>query len=281
MIHVADREADIYELLEILIESRERFVVRSNANRRIRSPEASLIEEALRQSSDLGVLEIAIPARSGQSARQALLTVRACSVRLLPPHNHLLGQPPELTVHVVEVFERHAPQGKTPLHWRLLTSQPINTFDDCIRVVKFYSQRWKIEEFHKGLKTGCQIEQRRLGTSKRFGVLLAIASVISVMLLRLRQAARQGEDHSAIGFFSTAQLALLHYKYPRLVGPRPTRRQALRAVAQMGGFLGRTGDGDPGWITLWRGLKELLQMEEAFHIAKSILPTPRSIPTYG
>jgi len=280
VIHVADREADLYELLESLVGRQERFVIRSNANRRIRAPKAALLEQALRQSPDVGTLEIRVPARAGQPARQALLTLRARTVKLRWPYQ-LLGRHQDVMVNVVEAIERHAPKGKTPLDWRLLTSESIDTLDACLRVIRLYSQRWTIEEFHKGLKTGCRIEERRLETPKRFEVFLALASVISSMLLRLRDAAREASDRPAIGFFSAAQLALLHSKFPRLVGRQPTLRQALRAMAQMGGFLGRKGDGDPGWITLWHGLKELLQMEEAFHIAKSILFARRPIPTCG
>ena len=274
VIHVADREADIYELLEELVGHGERFVIRSSWNRRLEET-GQLISDALKQAPEVGFVELELPARGGKAKSKAYLRICRTSVTIRPPKTMPAGHP-NITVGIVEAFE----QGQEGLHWRLLTTEPIETLEDCLRVLQIYSRRWRIEEFHKGLKTGCQVEERRLETAKRLGVFLIMASVITTFLLRIRHLAQQGEE-LANDYFSLEQIAILRKKFPGLLGRQPAVAQALRAMAQLGGFLGRKGDGDPGWITLWRGWKKLIQLEEGLHMAKSILYPRPSIPTCG
>lgn len=277
VIHVADREADIYELLKELTHRGERFVIRSCWNRRV-CEAGGLIEDALKRSPDLGQLTIEISSRPGQPKRYAVLSIRSATVTIRPPKT-VRRQDPSLRVQVVEAWERHPPRHCAALHWRLLTSESVETLDACIRVIRIYMQRWKIEEFHKGLKMGCRMEERQLETRKRLEVFLGLASVISVMLLRLRQA--RISERSANDVLSVSQIALLRQKFPRLLGRHPTTREALRAVARWGGFIGRKGDGDPGWITLWRGMRKLLEMDQMFHVFQSLSNPRRALPTCG
>ena len=273
-IHAMDREGDIYEVLRLL-ESR-RFVIRVCRNRLLSKKEGYLFD-AIRQSHPLGKMTVKVPARGGRQAREALLTVRRDRLTIRPP-TALGRQGEEVEVNVVEAYEHHAPKGCAPLHWVLLTGEPIETLEQCVRVIHLYKCRWKIEEFHKSLKTGCQIEQRQLRTRERLEAALGLYSVIGMMLLRMREAARE-MTQKATAYFNEAQLKLLRNRYPK-VGKTPTARDAFRAVAQMGGFLARKHDGEPGWKTLWLGMHELLVMEHGYHLSrKSIFR--QSLPTCG
>ena len=280
VIHVMDREADIYELLQEAVKEGDRFIIRSSWDRKVRggSREAAKhIADALCESPVMGRLELEVPARPGQSPRKALLAIRRTKVTLRPPK--ALSGYGGIPLHVVEARELHPPQGVTSLHWRLLTAESVDNLKNCLQVIKIYSRRWVIEEFHKALKTGCHIEERQLQTRKRWKVVLALSSVLGVMLLSMRDQAHRGDGPATV-FFSPIQLVLLRRKY-RWLGVQPGIRQALRAVAMMGGFIGRKSDGDPGWITLYRGLKDLLHMESNYHDVKSIVLSRRPSPIYG
>lgn len=267
VIEVMDREGDIYEVLEKLKEDHGRFVIRACRNRLLVG-ETDYVFDAVKRSEPIGKVAVNVPAKAGQKKRQALLSLRRVDLRVRPP-KALGRQGKDLEVGVVEAREEHAPKGCVALHWVLLTGEPIDTLEACVRVTMIYTRRWKIEEFHMGLKTGCRIEDRQLGTRQRLESLLGLCSVISVMMLRLRDAART--EGSALDVLTETQLIVLRSKVRRL-GPILTAREALRAVAQLGGFLGRKGDGEPGWRTLWRGMEQVLLMEHGYLLAKSILP---------
>lgn len=273
-IHVMDREGDIYEVLRLV--KSQRFVIRACRNRLL-SKKEGYVFDAIRQNEPLGKMTVKVVARGGRPGREALLTVRQKRLTICPPVA-LRRQGENVEVNVVEVYEPHAPKGCMPLHWILLTSEPIETLEQCIRVITLYKCRWKIEEFHKSLKTGCQMEQRQLRTRRRLEAALGLYTVIGVMLLRVREAAR-GTTEKANVYFNKAHLKLLRNRYPK-IGKNPTARDAFRAVAQMGGFLARKHDGEPGWRTLWLGMHELLTMEHGYHLSQeSILR--RSLPTCG
>ena len=112
------------------------------------------------------------------------------------------------------------------------------------------------------------MEDRQLQERQRLEALLGLFDVIAVMIVRLRDLALREGAVAASGVLNATQLQLLHAKHPKL-GPQPAAREALRAVAQLGGFLGRRSDGDPGWRTLWRGMHSLLLMEAGYHLGLS------------
>ena len=270
-IHVADRESDIYEVLEWLRGEGQRYVIRASQNRRLAGRKADYIFETVHRSPVAGKMSVLVGPRPGRKGRTAHLTLRRGLVTIRPPVA-LVRRGPDLTVGVVEVLEEHPPKGCEALRRVLLTGESVKNLQACARVVMIYSRRWKIEEFHMGLKTGCGVEDRQLETRKRMEAFLGLASVISVMLLRMRDAARGGEMASV--YLTGIQIRCLRSKYPSL-GPDPTAREALRTVARLGGFLARKGDGEPGWRTLWHGMEKVLLMEHGYLFAKNESPFPR------
>jgi len=153
VIHVMDREADIYELLQEAVEEGDRFIIRSSWDRKVRggSREAAKhIDDALGESPVIGRLELDVAARPGQSPRKALLSIRRTKVTLRPPKT--LAGYAGIPLHVVEARELHPPQGVTPLHWRLLTTEPVDTLQNCVQVIEIYSRRWSLKNFTRLLK---------------------------------------------------------------------------------------------------------------------------------
>ena len=271
IIHVADREADIYEFLSDLVAHGERFVVRAYQNRSLADGNGFLLQAA-GELPAITETTVDVPARTSRKARKATLIVRAGSVRIRPP-KELDRKGNELELRVVLAREEQGPQGVEPVEWLLLTSEPTDSPEACLKTLRLYGLRWKVEEFHKGLKTGCRVEERQLETRERLEAFLGLASVISVMLLRLRDAAR-GLGHSEPAL-NEVQQELLRDRY-RDIPVKPTPRDWCRNVARLGGFLARKGDGEPGWGALWDGMWQLLLMEHGYHVAqRRLLALPK------
>jgi Transposase DNA-binding/Transposase Tn5 dimerisation domain len=281
VVHVLDAEGDIFETLEVLQALGDSFVIRVTRNRLLAPPpeqeglqaQRDYLLDKVAQAPVLGHKEVQVPGRPGQSARQAVLELRACCVQVLPPRNRgRAGQPLEL--NVVQAREAQPPAGQKPLNWCLVTGEPIQTLEQCLQVVRTYEGRWLVEELHMGFKSGCGTEARRLQHGTRLTNFLALATVLAFGMLCLRDAARRPEPPPASEHLSEVQLQLLGDMCPELP-PTPNAYEALRAMAMLGGFIGRKGDGEPGWRTLWRGWERLQQAETTYRkLLHRLAPPP-------
>lgn len=152
------------------------------------------------------------------------------------------------------------PPDTEALGWLLLTSLPVATPEDALRIVTWYGYRWLIERYHVVLKTGCRIEERQFHTAERLTTALALYSLIACQLLRLTYQARATPDVPCTVVLTTAEWQALHahtHHTPVVPATPPSLREALRAIARLGGFLGRRSDGEPGVQVLWQGLTRL------------------------
>jgi len=262
---VADREADIFALWEAGQTRGVDWVIRATQPRTT-LPDHLHILEAVAQGPVLGCYGLPLRARPGVAARTALLEVRAVSKVIEPPRRDY-ARHFALPMGLVEVREVDPPDDVTePIHWLLVTSWPCATFDQARRVVGAYASRWLIEEYHKALKTGTGIEASQLATAGGLLALLALHAVVAMDLLRLQQQARTQPDAPVPPALITpdAQAVLEAFH------PQPpdgwTCATLLSAIAQLGGYQARTGDGPPGWLTLWRGWKRLNDMTLGYAI---------------
>ena len=263
---VGDRESDIYETFERCRNNRWHFIVRASQPRAL-ADEGGSVFGAVANSAELGQFFVDLRARPGQAARKAQVVVRSCAVVLRGPWRPGGGVEP-LRVNVVEAAEIDAPEGVEPIRWVLLTDWPVETFEQAMRVIKAYTRRWLIEEYHKALKTGTGIEHSQLATAQRITAFMGILAVVAVRLLNMKLLATTHPDEPVgpeqIG---PEALAILEAEYGRPAGGW-TNATALRAIARLGGFLARRGDGTPGWITIWRGLRQLMWCIRGFKLAQ-------------
>ena len=259
-ISVADRESDIYEVLQSCREHGVDFVIRSCQDRRLANGNGRL-RAALEQAPVLGQCTVELRARTGQAARTAIVELRAMCVDLDGLARPGRRTPPLPDVGVVEVREVDAPESvKEPLHWILLTSLPCATKTQVRRIVGYYTARWWIEEYHKALKSGVGVEASQLERADRLEALIAILAVVAVRLLHTKSLARaRPESFEAAASFGPQMLALLEIKYGTPKGGW-TNQNLLIATARLGGFLARKHDGLPGWQTIWRGWQRLMWM---------------------
>lgn len=257
-ISVGDRASDIYGYFRTAESLAWEVVARAARDRIIytlRGERTSLMQWA-RQLPSQATTTVELRGRDGAPARTATLQVAwsDCDIPA-PPRGKERGGP-RLRVSVVRAWEADPPAGVDPLEWVLVTSLVVTDAADALQIIAYYEKRWLIEEYHKCLKTGCALEARQLETSAGLEALLGFLAIIAVRLLHLREASRQQPDAPARHFVAPELITTLQ-SYLKLPPKDLTLREFWRAVARLGGFLGRKHDGDPGWQTLWRGWLKL------------------------
>jgi len=267
VLQVADREADIFFFLKEIMESGQGFVIRAARNR---STIKGYLSDEIEQSRMVGIGHLSVPRNGNRKARTAKIEIRSSTVNILPPKvvRHQ-GEP--LVVNVLIIEEIEVPDKVEPLYWVLLTSETVSNLDCAWAVMTYYQARWIIEEFHKGLKTGCQMEGRQLASRHALQNALGLFSVITVQLLALRHQAAKITlcPESNVGL-TPSQLEIIKSKFPKESRDLDSKK-ILILIARLGGFIGRKSDGNPGWQTLMHGLYELLLMDYGFHLAQKVV----------
>ncbi len=265
-VHVFDRGADKFEVYCHLLQQRSDWVIRACQMHRSvlvgDKEERMPLKAYLPMLKPLGSYTLQLRARPAQAARKAELDVRIGQIKIPRPQHvspwvRKLEQSP-IALNVIEVVEVNAPQGVVPIRWVLFTSLPVVTFEDAWTIIGYYELRWLVEEYHKALKTGCRTESRQLKTASRLEALVGLTSVVGVRLLKLKSLARTNPDVPAQRVVPRVWLTMLKLASKNLNRVHDlTIGQFYREVAKLGGFLGRKSDGEPGWITIWRGWEKL------------------------
>jgi hypothetical protein len=271
LIGVGDREADIYELFVWAIEKpgRPGLLVRAERQRLLTEEQGPLWAHVESQAV-AGQLEVKVPRRGKRAARVAVLEVRFAAVEVRAPKRkaHL----PPVTLWAMLAREVGAPPGTEALEWMLLSTEPVDNFEAAVEKLRWYTLRWGIEVFHRVLKSGCQIETRRLGQADRLEACLGIDLVVAWRIYHLTKLGRQTPSVPCTVYFEEHEwqaLVAFVTRQPEPPQAPPTLREAVRLVAGLGGFLGRKGDGEPGTETLWRGLQRLDDIAEAYLVFRS------------
>ena len=274
--HVFDRGGDNFEVYCHLLLNQSDWVVRAaQLSRVIVTPtgEKTELGEYVSSCPVAGTYELEVRANYNQPARTALVEVRLGQLGLpIPRHCGRFAREcgiTFITMYAVEVREVNPPPGVEPLHWVLLTSHAVATFEEALEVITYYEQRPLIEEFHKALKTGCRLEDRLYETAKRWEAVTAMLSIVAVRLLQLKTVAKAEPNRPAEDLVPRSWIDMLCAVRRGNHNRINTAGEFVRALAGMGGHLGRKHDGEPGWITLWRGFNKLhllLRGAAALHI---------------
>jgi hypothetical protein len=268
LVSVADREADIYELFAEATQdpSGPQLLIRAQHDRALEDETARLFKTITAQPI-AGYLHVQIPRQKDRPARQAKLAIRFATLKVCPPQGK--ADLPVLQLQAVYALEEHAPKGEEPVDWRLLTTLPVQDFEQATEKVRWYTQRWGIEVFHRTLKSGCRIEDRQLGDAERLEACLAIDMVVAWRICHLVKLGREVPHLPATVYFEEAEwkaLVAYHTKKPLPPSQPPTLGKTIHMVAQLGGFRGRKSDGDPGAEVMWRGLQHLDDITETWRV---------------
>lgn len=269
-IHVMDREGDSYAILSALDAAKRSFVIRSFQDRVLAGQDHERLQATAAKAKATLRREVPLSPRPrikgpkgerhpGRRHRLAKLSFAAVTVHLPRTKDAATAASATMPVNVVHVFEKRPPPGEPAVEWFLLTDLPVDTPAAIEFVVDCYRGRWIIEEFFKALKTGCQYERRQLESAHALLNALAIFAPVAWRLLLLRHLARSDTPATATSALTPTQLDVLRAVSKRPLPRNPTARDALLAVAKLGGHL--KSNGDPGWLVLGRGLHDLLLLE--------------------
>jgi hypothetical protein len=186
------------------------------------------------------------------------VAVRAGTVTLRAPER-TAGQSADVTVNAVLVAEVDPPEDDVPVEWLLLTSLPIDTIEQVRLVIQYYSTRWMVELFFRVLKSGCRVEDRRFEELERLLPCLAVYLIVAWRVLFLCRLGRGCPEMSCEAVFEPAEWKSVYLVVRREPPPKvaPKLQEMIRLVAQLGGYVNRSRDDEPGPQTLWLGLQRL------------------------
>lgn len=190
-----------------------------------------------------------------------------------PPRNnikHRKEELPNLSVYAVYVVEKNPPEKTIPLEWILLTNLTISNYEEAIEKVRWYCLRWRIEIFHKILKSGLKVENCRLQTAARLIRYLTIMSIIAWRIFFITLIARVNPDLPCVILLKEEEWKILYIKKYKTKPTTkvPSIQEAILWIAQLGGYLGRKKDLEPGPIVIWRGWKRLFDLTNGWKLAQ-------------
>ena len=280
-VDVCDSLADTFEFLSYEVSHERFFVVRARENRKLAETVAgeNYLFDGVRKLPSMGTRSLEVKATSGRKGRTTTVHVSFSKVLIAPPGEKLGEYANEpLAMWAVRVWEPNPPADEEPLEWILLTNCAVDNFADACDRIEWYKKRWIVEEFHKGMKTGCGIETMQFDTIERLEPAIAVISVVATTLLSLRDAARapDAETRPATEVVAPTYVKVLSAYYGKRLGKNPSVKAFYMHVARLGGHQNRKCDGFPGWITLWRGWMKLQSMVDGYEAADQ-----RTKPTCG
>jgi len=285
---VMDREADIFELFVEAVPTQHRvgLLVRASWNRLLEDSERKLFDE-MKAEENTTQVEVAIPrqrwkkaksgkrGQEGKPARTAALTLGFKKVSIRSSRPDLDSKGP-VSLWAVYAREEQPPKGAAAIEWMLLTTEEVGTVDEAVRVLKLYSLRWRIEEWHRVLKSGCKVQEHQHETAERLKRVIAMDAVIAWRIQLATLLGREVPDLPCTVFFDEWEakvIEALEKKKGRLKQPL-TLRDAITAVARLGGYLDRPSDPPPGSKVLWRGFLHLNGMVDGAQLWETMARGP-------
>ena len=254
-IHVGDRESDIYELFCTAQEAGTHFLIRTCVDRLAGDGDHTIADE-MNEVAVKGLHRIEVRDSNGDPD-EAVLEIRYREIRVLPP----IGKQqryPALTLTVIHAEERGTPKNREKVHWKLITDLPVQSRKDAIEKLEWYALRWKIEVFHKILKSGCRAEDSKLRTAQRLANLIAVFCILSWRIFWMTMLNRAAQDAPPTLALTETEIGLLDHLVKDKAPPRrKTLSHYLTKIARLGGYLARAADPPPGNTVMWRGLSRL------------------------
>lgn len=292
VITVCDREADIFAYLKEKTEKGERFVVRAKHHRKIEQADTRLFSHLATQP-ELGRYRLDIPqkgmvdskgARKNRKARTAELSLHASPVTFNQGSK-------QLTLNAVFAQEKNTVNEEASLCWLLLTSEPVETYKQAMKIIYIYTQRWRVEDYHKAWKTGAGAERQRMTEPENLERMVSILAFVAVRLMQLRECltfaaqlrarglkeqAEAIESQPCTNVLTQDEWRILYLnankrggRYPKKLPKEvPTLKWAYQAIAKLGGFYDSKRTGIASWTTMWLGWDKLQDMLSGYYLSK-------------
>ncbi len=265
VIHVFDREGDITEVFDQARQLKHTGVlVRATHNRSLDKDSQRLWD--LMEAQPISFeQEIDLPATSHRQARRTKLAVRFSPVQLRTPYR--FDNRDSLKVYAVYATEIDCPEDETPLSWMLLTTEVVDNVNRAATILRWYTYRWRVEDYHKIFKSGCQSERYRLA-AVGMKTLLGFLSVIAIELLQVTYLHRTMPEAPALEILNPVQIEVLKAGASKKLPPILTVAWAVESVAYLGGYLEHRLLTPIGIQVLWRGWLKLHDMSEGWQLAR-------------
>lgn len=268
-VHIGDREADIFELFCSAQEAGTHFLVRT-CNDRLAGGEKRRVSEEMKSAKISGKHRIQVRDKENNFS-EAVIDVRYRRIEVLPP----IGKQdryPGLMLTVIYAQECEKPKGRERINWKLITDLPVESFDEALEKIQWYALRWKIETFHKILKSGCKAEELKLRTAERLVNLISIFCILSWRIFWMTMINRSTTKASPKVALTDLEIRLLD----KLVQGRSKHvanslSSYLIKIARLGGYLDRSNDLPPGNTVMWRGLSRLTDIELGFQMGAKLV----------
>ena len=266
-VHIGDRESDIFELFDAASELGTHFLVRTCTNR-LAGDGGHTVADEMSEVRVKGLHRIEFRDGKGRP-QQALLEIRYRRLTVWPPvakQRHY----PALRLTVIHATERGEPTGRKRVEWKLLTDLPVNSRVDAIEKIDWYAMRWKIETFHKNLKSGCKAEESQLRTASRLTNLIAIFCILAWRVFWLTEINRSAPEASPEAALTATEVTLLDQlvKDTARAAQAPALSRYLIKLAQLGGYLARVNDPPPGNKVIWRGMHRLAEIQIGYWLGR-------------
>jgi len=268
-IHIGDRESDIYELFCAAHEGGTKFLVRTCVDR-LAGDGQHTIAALMRRMKTKAIHQVEVRDAKG-TVSQATIKVKYHRLRVYPPIGKQKEYPP-LMVTVIYAQEASTPRNREKIDWKLITNLPVRNRTDAVEKLNWYATRWRIETFHKILKSGCRAEASKLRTAERIVNLIAMFCILSWRIFWMTMMNRVAPAAPPSVALTRVETQLLDHLLPAV----PTRRRAtlstyLIKIARLGGYLARTKDSPPGNMVMWRGLSRLTDIELGFLLGAKLV----------
>jgi len=258
-VYLGDRENDIYEFFCAARDAGAHFLIRTCVDR-LAGDGRRTVARVMPRAPVAGQHRIAVTTEDG-TVTEAVLSLRYKRVHILPP----IGKQkryPALDLMVIHAREARPPRGRERVEWKLVTDLPVTSPEDAVEKLRWYAQRWKIELFHKILKSGCRVEAVRLRTAERLTKLIAVFCILSWRMFWATMLNRVTPDAPPQSALTEAEITVID----RAVRDRPTipaektLSHYLTKIACLGGYLARARDPPPGNTVMWRGWSRLMDI---------------------
>lgn len=269
-VHVGDRGSDIYELYCTAHQLHTHFLVRICVDRMAGDGMHTIADE-MEEVYIQGFHRIEVRDRHGNPS-EALLAIRYRRVHVLPPWGKQKTYP-DLTLTVIYAQEVGMPANREKIDWKLLTDLPVSSRKQAVEKLVWYSMRWKIETFHKILKSGCKAEDALLRSAQRLANLLSVFCIVSWRIFWMTMINRSSTNMSPTLVLTQTEINLLDVLVKDKRGAQPEHKDLsyyLIKVARLGGYLARSRDPPPGNTVMWRGMSRLIDIELGFNIIENI-----------
>jgi Transposase DNA-binding/Transposase Tn5 dimerisation domain len=259
LVSVGDREADVYDVLAAGRPEGVELLIRAAWDRCVSAPQG-YVWAAVEAQPVATAVAVQVPRRGTQPARKATLALRYCPLTVCPPRHRTAESLPAVSLWAVQVREVDPPAEVEAIEWLLLTTVAVETVDDAIERVQWYSCRWGIEVWHRILKSGCRLEARQLQWAERLQRCLSLYSVLAWRIFYATMLVRAVPEAPCSVLLEPDEWQALYgaiHRVPLPPAEPPTLSQAVKWIAQLGGFVGRRKSDQPGAEVLWRGFQHL------------------------